>query len=461
MATPPTMSSVQGIDFTLPQSPPIVLPPLSLLDLSVPLIDDENTTAQQRDAVEKVASAQADVSAAADRLASASHEERMAAERDVEDARDRLTEAEALAGDLSKRLADSERWLHGFQYLPELSLTLGVEVVAPDAAGYNTPPAPAATKPTGTNQSPFLWYDPFTVVARDERSLFGFPLTDYDSRARRALRALRGYESTEVEEEFWNGLAIPTNFHLSASPSTPTSSPHRTTSTWPNPDAAPGTVLGTAVGLGQALAALDQAIADNGGGTGMVHATPYLVQRFMSIYPYIRDSDGKVYTVNHNLLVPGYGYPGTGPDVASRQVTDGVLAMNTTLTSATAAFTTLDIGSTVTDDDGEIPAGTYIIAVASPTSVTLSQPTTASESGATITIGASQARIDGNRYQWAYATEMVYKCRGDYRTIPWDLRQMSPQVNVDNNAPVRVEREWAPITNQFVRSAVLVDTTLA
>lgn len=73
-------------------------------------------------------------------------------------------------------------------------------------------------------------------------------------------------------------------------------------------------------------------------------------------------------------------------NVASTQVfADGVTATNTTLTSATAAFTANDVGITVTG--AGIPGGTTIKTVNSATSVTLSAATTATASGVSITLG--------------------------------------------------------------------------
>lgn len=459
-----TMVSTLGVDFTLPAAPPLLLPPLALVDLATPLIDDEQRVAALAEANERRASAQAAVSAAADRVAAVAARmgglaeddparsewgaEAQAAEAAAEQARSALEAAEEWQTAQIEEAAAIERWQQGLQYLPELGV--GALELFAEKQG--------ATKNVGSNQTPFAWYDPFTAVGRDERSLFGYPFSDFASRAQRSLRALRAHESWEVEDEFWGGVKVPTNFHLSASPATPTSTASRTITAWSDPTPVPGTVLGTAVGLAQSLAALNQAIADSDAGIGMIHATPYLVQQWMKLYPFIRDSAGRVYTVNFNLIVPGYGYPGTGPDVAQRQVTDGVLNGTTTISSASAAFTTRDIGSTVTDDDGEIPAGAYIVSVTDATHAVLSVAATASESGATLVIGAAQARLGGNRYQWAYATDQVYKCVGDARTYPWDLRQASPDVLENNAVDVRAERAWALLTNRLLRAAVLVDT---
>lgn len=68
----------------------------------------------------------------------------------------------------------------------------------------------------------------------------------------------------------------------------------------------------------------------------------------------------------------------------TRVFADGVTATNTTLTSATAAFTSKDVGATVTG--AGIPANTTILTVNSATNVTLSAATTASASGVSVTL---------------------------------------------------------------------------
>lgn len=371
-----TFSAVQGIDYALPAAPPLRLPPLSLLALADTLIDNEGLTSDISRAQQQLASALSgnmELGSPGDAAA------RALAEMSATDHLDAVTQAEALVSERMKTAADLMRWEQGFLYLPELGLG-GLELFTPGSG---------TTKATGVAQTPFAWWDPFVVVASDRRSTFGLPDVDLETRAQRALRGLMAHESWECESEFWAGNAVSTNFHLSASPSSLTSSPHRTVNPWTNPTAAPGTTLGTAVGLRASLAALDQAIAESDAGVGMIHATPYLVQCWMSVYPFIRDSGGRIFTVNGNIMVPGYGYPGTGPDT-----------------------------------------------------------------------GAVQTRTTGGGQQWAYATEMVYKLRGDAQTYPWDFRQGAPSVNVNNVIEVRAERSWALVTNRLLRSAVLVDTTI-
>lgn len=468
---------VQGVDFTLPAPPPITDPPLSLLGEVRNLIDLEGLVARRQQAVEKLASAQ-ELLEGYDRLAEAglaggdapgeadSEEDaaKALAQQQAQwdaayaDAEGGIADAAGALESLDTALKELQRFERGFVYLPEISNKGGVSTFAEDTLAAIANPTEGALKPVGPNQEPFLWYDPFIVVGLDSRSTFGWPRTSMADRVGRASRALRGHESWQAEREFWSGEQVPTNPHLTASPNSALVSAHRTlNSAFPNPDAAPTTVLGTPASLSDSLAALDQSIANADGGTGMVHATPYVVQKWSQVYPFLRDSSGNIRTVNNNLIVPGYGYPGTGPDQASRSVADGVLDSTTTVTSASVAFTNFDIGMPI---EGEgIPAGAVIVAVTNPTTVVISEAATETDSGVTLTLPGTGGDQTGSIYQWAYATDMIYHCQGDVMTYPLDLREMSPDLPVDNLAEARAERTHAFPSNQFVRAAVLVDTT--
>lgn len=73
----------------------------------------------------------------------------------------------------------------------------------------------------------------------------------------------------------------------------------------------------------------------------------------------------------------------------TRSVTDGVINTDTSLTSATAAFTQADKGKLVAGTG--IAAGTTIASVTNATTVVLSAATTATATGVTVTIGATLA----------------------------------------------------------------------
>lgn len=76
-------------------------------------------------------------------------------------------------------------------------------------------------------------------------------------------------------------------------------------------------------------------------------------------------------------------------EILYRTVADGATNTNTTVTSATAAFTADDIGKPISG--GTIPAGATITAVASATSVTISDAASGTATGVTLVIGLALA----------------------------------------------------------------------
>lgn len=73
----------------------------------------------------------------------------------------------------------------------------------------------------------------------------------------------------------------------------------------------------------------------------------------------------------------------------TRTVTDGVLAASTTVTSATAAFTSSDVGAAISG--GTIPANSTISSVTNSTTVIISAAASGSASGVTLTITKTNA----------------------------------------------------------------------
>jgi len=78
---------------------------------------------------------------------------------------------------------------------------------------------------------------------------------------------------------------------------------------------------------------------------------------------------------------------------ASRSVSDGVTDSTVTVTSATASFTSADVGKSLSG--GSIPAGAFIEVVNSGTSVTISAAATASASSVPLTIGPPEWHAGG------------------------------------------------------------------
>lgn len=90
-------------------------------------------------------------------------------------------------------------------------------------------------------------------------------------------------------------------------------------------------------------------------------------------------------------VVGGFTVPSTGNSYGpvSRSVTDGVTASNTTLTSATAAFTSADVGAVVSG--AGIPIGTTIASVTNGTTAVMSAAATATASSVTVGIAGALA----------------------------------------------------------------------
>lgn len=159
-----------------------------------------------------------------------------------------------------------------------------------------------AGRPVVNNRPGKIRYDSFAVEAHDVCSTFGFPAGEYEARARRLLAAR---ESKAVEAEWWVGLLFPQNPHLAKVAGT-------------NGTNATTLAGGVAQGLRIALALLTQALADNNGGTGMIHARPFLVELWAGLQLIRVDGGGKIWTYTGNPVVAGTGYPGTGPNGEAR-----------------------------------------------------------------------------------------------------------------------------------------------
>lgn len=445
---------VHGSDWTMPTAPPLTQPPLSLLSEAKTLINLEGLVARKQALVEKAASAAEQLP---DDIEDLANNQADSLQDTVLDLYQQMVEWTAEIASLDTVVKEQQRFEQGFVYLPELGLgavTLFTEDEFPAAAN----PELVALKDVGPNQNLFGWNDPFLAVGLDSRSAFGFPNEDLDSRMARAARALLAHEAWQVENEWWTGTKVPTNQHLTASPDSAQASPHRTLRfPFPLPTPTPGTTLGVAEPLSDSLASLDQAIANADAGTGMIHATPYIVQKWSQVYPFLRDGAGNITTVNKNLIVPGYGYPGTGPDQEARTVTDGVTTDGSAdVSSATAAFTLFDIGMPL--EGVGVPPGTVIASWTSATEVTLSAEATADGTDISFTLPGTGGDATGLDLQWAYATDFVYHLQGDVNQVAATMREQAPDLTVENLVEARAERSHSLITNNLLRAAVLVDS---
>lgn len=97
----------------------------------------------------------------------------------------------------------------------------------------------------------------------------------------------------------------------------------------------------------------------------------------------------------NEIVTWGMSVAAMGVESGSRVVTDGVTTdTDETVTSASAAFTSADIGKRVSGTG--IPAGAYIASLNSATSVELSAAATATDTGVSLTIGTALATVSYN-----------------------------------------------------------------
>lgn len=135
----------------------------------------------------------------------------------------------------------------------------------------------------------------FTIWTGIRISAGDFQGIDVDARARRALAA---FQSQLIEHELWEGeVAQAANFPNDYLLNTPT------------------IVGGGLLGYVRALAELEQAIADNEPGNGVIHAQPRTVTLWREadlVHPIA--SGRRLVTDQGNIVVPGSGYTGRGPN---------------------------------------------------------------------------------------------------------------------------------------------------
>lgn len=101
------------------------------------------------------------------------------------------------------------------------------------------------------------------------------------------------YELAAFEREFWSGEIEPGNPRLASTDAVPLNG-------------------GAATMPSNALSLLEQAIADSHA-AGMIHCTPRVATRWAHAGG-LSVKGGKLVTPLGTTVVPGYGYPGTGPD---------------------------------------------------------------------------------------------------------------------------------------------------
>lgn len=194
-----------------------------------------------------------------------------------------------LRAELAKR--EGEDWVRGITWAPEHHR----EAIVRDPCD-NT-----AVIPRGTNLAIQVAI-PYLILVDDACSTFGFSERDFKGRAKRLLENAK---HKAVEKEFWTGALA-------------------TDEGWPNAfltnketvtDLTPG---GGPPSIARGIQILQDALAECGfGGQGMLHVQRQTASNLLTVIEddphFIVDDDG-MHDMFGNIIVPGVGYPGLGPE---------------------------------------------------------------------------------------------------------------------------------------------------
>jgi hypothetical protein len=173
-----------------------------------------------------------------------------------------------------------DKWMGGIEMLP-LSAVGATGVV--DIC--------ASTEMAQLQREAGVRFQPFTIYATDNCSTFGSGSVDFRERARQKLSVV---ESFWLERELWeNTLAATT--------------PAFVTDT--------STTVGAGLGAVAAFSALDAAVAsDLQDGRGMIHITLNAFEALQAETSMFRREGNVWYSPLDNIVVPGRGYTGNGPN---------------------------------------------------------------------------------------------------------------------------------------------------
>lgn len=180
----------------------------------------------------------------------------------------------------------NERWGSGFDLIAEGCSEPGIYAICP--------PANADPKSFASDGDTFS-YLPYVIYATDTCSTYPAGREFFD----RAQRKLLANESNVLEEILWTG-AFGGN-SLTASDTLNPGLAQQSTN-----------VVSSANNSWEALAVLEQELSECSGGRSTIHIRPQALIQLLD-HKAIR-REGNVYlTPMDNILVPGRGYPGTGP----------------------------------------------------------------------------------------------------------------------------------------------------
>lgn len=202
--------------------------------------------------------------------------------------------------------ADGPHWQNGVTWQTScpspLSRSTYDECIVVTGSGGASPPEPAAK--IDNVDMLYRGATPFTVYAKFDCALSGM-----EDALKIAANALAQGESWHVERSFWTGLAdgrVVVFPHLAAD--TEVVDPQSIELQSP----ASVVITGGAVDVATALGLLESALADCYNGVGVIHMPVKALPTFQA-HGLVVPQNGKLRTLNGNLVAVGGGYPGTSP----------------------------------------------------------------------------------------------------------------------------------------------------
>lgn len=178
-------------------------------------------------------------------------------------------------------VSDTPRWEGGYGYNPETCDLAHLDTICPTPGAYGL---------TANDCDP-IEINPFYIYAADKSSTFNRKTRDFYGRA---LRNLTSSESHLLEQELMsNTLGLPNPYIL-------------------DPLLAKTTVTTAAAPPWEALALIEQAASALSGERILIHVRPHVLVQ-LAASTIIRREGNVWLTPLDNIVVPGRGYPGTGP----------------------------------------------------------------------------------------------------------------------------------------------------
>lgn len=183
---------------------------------------------------------------------------------------------------------EGNRWESGFDLVNEGDEIADVQVIA-DCIVPND--LARSVEGTGVNES----YVPFLIFATDKCSTFPAK-RDFFGRAERKLLAA---EASILERQLWDAFYQ-------------TGQPHLADGAGASNVTATTTIATTTSSAAEAFAILEQEMGEASATRGMIHLRPLILHKLLDANVVRRV--GNVYlSPMDNIVVPGRGYPGTGP----------------------------------------------------------------------------------------------------------------------------------------------------